>query len=192
MKTTKKDIKLLLDGMGVAERKNRQRVANYFLTHQEDLPLLLEIVFETDYRLHHKAAWTLEFVLEKNLGWLVPHLDYFTENLHQLTHQSSIRPIAKICKWIANAFVKKQEHLFVQNLTPLHINQLVETGFDWMIGKHKVAAKAYTMATLYYFGKLPLKKLNWIHPELKNIILQNIQTGSPAYKSQGRKILRLI
>ncbi len=192
MKTTKKDIKLLLDGMGVAERKNRQRVADYFLTRQEELPLLLEIIFETDYKLHHKAAWTLEFVLEKNLDWLVPYLDYFTQNLHQLTHQSSIRPIAKICQWLAYAFVKEQQPLFVRNLTTLHINQLVETGFDWMIGNHKVATKAYTMATLYYFGKLPLEELNWIHPELKNIILQNIQTGSPAYKSQGMKILKLI
>ncbi len=178
--------------MGVAKRINRQRVADYFLGHQEDLPLLLEIVFETDYKLHHKAAWTLEFVLEKNLNWLVPHLDYFTKNLHKLTHQSSIRPIAKICQWIANAFVKKQQPLFIDNLTLLHINQLVEVGFDWMIGNHKVATKAYTMATLYYFGKLPLEKLNWVHAELKNIILQNIQTGSPAYKSQGKKILRLL
>jgi len=192
VKTTKGDIKILLDGMGIAERANRQRVADYFLSHHEDFHLLLEVLFETNYKLHHKAAWTLEFVLEEKLEWIAPHFDYFTKNIKHLSHQSSIRPITKICKWIAHAYVKKENPIFIQSLSIQNINEIVEAGFDWMIGNHKVASKVYTMVALYYFGKLPLEDLNWIHPELKHIILQNISIESPAYKSQGKKILGLL
>jgi hypothetical protein len=73
-------------------------------------------------------------------------------------------------------------------LTDKHISKIVENGFDWLIGNYKVASKAYTMNTLFIFGNLP-NAPKWIHQELRNIIMEQIDNGSPAYKSRGKKVL---
>ncbi len=185
-------IKDILKTMGSAEIVNRQRVADYILMNPNQLQSLLEVVFETNYKLHHKAAWTLEFVLEKQLDWILPFLDYYTNNIHLLKHQSALRPIAKINKWIAIAFVKRKNTSFINELTNTHIKAIIETGFDWMINDNKVATEVYTMNTLYYFGSLSIKDFDWVHVELKNIIKQNINSKSAAYKSAGKKILGLL
>ena len=192
MKNETQTLKELLETMGTAERVNRKRVSNFVLENKELFPVLLKIVFETSYKLHYKAAWTLEFVLKDNLEWLVPHLDFFTNNIQILSHQSAIRPISKICKWLAISYVKKENQYFVKTINQKHLDKLVETGFDWLIGEHKVAAKAYTMESLYLFGKLQKRDLEWVHIELRNIITQNIINGSPAYKTQGKMILKLL
>lgn len=178
--------------MGSALRINRLRITSAIIQNPELFPDLLAITFETDYKLHHKAAWTLELVLERKLNWILPHIDYFTQNIHQLKHESAIRPIAKICKWIAEAYAKKHIYEFYHTLNQEHMEHIVEAGFDWMITDTKVATKAYTMDTLYYFGSLPIANFEWIHTELKNIILQKTNEESSAYKAHARQILQLL
>ena len=185
-------IENLMDNMGVALRKNREQTAKTLLQHTELFSELIKFVFKTDYKLHYKAAWTLEIVLEKDLKRILLYINYFTKNLHQLQHESAIRPIAKIGKWIAFATVKKQDKNFVEGLSMKNIEQLVETNFDWLIGDFKVAPQVYAMDTLYYFGLLDTHRYKWIHKELKSVLLQNIQTKSPAYKAHAKMILALL
>ncbi len=178
--------------MGPALRTNRLRVTSTVLQNPELFPDLLELSFETSYKLHHKAAWTLELLLERKLNWILPHIDFFTQNIHKLKHESAIRPISKICKWLAEAYVKKSILEFQQLVTLENIEQIIETGFDWMITDTKVATKAYTMDTLFYFGSLPNEDFDWIHSELKNIILLNSNQESSGYKAHARQILQLL
>lgn len=42
------------------------------------------------------------------------------------------------------------------------------------------------METLYLFGK----EFDWVHKELKLILLQNITQESAAYKARAKKILK--
>ncbi len=156
-----------------ALRSNRIRVADLILQNENNLLKLLELIFEVDNKTSIKAAWVFEFVCIKNLNWLFPHLSYFTNNISKVHFDSAVRPIAKICQLL----VKKNKQL------PLKIKeQIIETGFDWMISNHKVAIKAYTMHTLFILGK----ETGWVHKELKLIILNNIDTQSPAYQSRGK------
>jgi len=182
----------LLDSVGIALRTNRERVADIFRKNPNLIPELVENVFKIDDKLHHKAAWILELLLEKDLEILLPHIDYFTANIGKLTNESAIRPIAKICNWIAIAYVKKEKDIFIQLISVKNIEQIVESGFDWMIGSTKVATKAYTMNSLYLFGRLKQAEFQWVHNELKNIILQNINQESAAYKSRGKITLKLL
>lgn len=175
--------------MGNAQRINRLKVTEYVLTNPEEFDQLLILSFTPTYEYHHKAAWILEFVLEKRITWLVPHLTYFTENLHLLKNESAIRPVAKICKWVAHQYVVKKNKAFVKNLTKIHIKKIVATGFDWLIDDKKVATQAYSMDILYNFGKLAIKETDWIHPALQDIILKNIPYKSRAYQARGRIIL---
>lgn len=186
---SKTTIEKHIESMGRALRENREKVAAAVLADTELFEDLLELTFNTTYKLHYKAAWTLEIVLENDLSLILPKIDYFTANIHLLKHESALRPIAKICKWIAIAYVIQKDSNFIKALSNENILQLIETGFDWMIMDTNVATEAYTMEALYHLGLLDIHEVNWVHPELKNILLQNMPSKSAAYKARGRMVL---
>ena len=103
-----------LENLGSALRVNRQRVADVVLNDQDLFPFLLEIVFDVDNKASIKAAWILEFVCLKNLDWLLPHLDYFTQNIGFVKFDSAVRPISKICNFLAIASNKRTSN-FIKN-----------------------------------------------------------------------------
>ncbi|MDV7188215.1 adenylosuccinate lyase [Lutibacter sp. TH_r2] len=177
-----------LENLGTALRINRDRVSNLVLENPNLLPYLIELIFEVNNKLSIKAAWVLELVCEKHIDWLAPYLDLFTSNIGKTYFESAVRPISKICNFLAIAYNSKTTNLIKKKLTNTHIEAIIETGFDWMISQHKVAVKAYTMNTLYLFGK----NSDWVHKELKLIIQQNILNESAAYKARGKMTLALI
>jgi hypothetical protein len=177
-----------LEKLGPALRVNRQRVADLVLSTPNLLPTLIETVFSIEDKISIKAAWTLEIVCEKKLNLLVPYLDVFTENIGKVKFDSAVRPISKICNFIAIDYIKKTTNTIKDSLTKNHIDLFIEAGFDWMISDFKVATKAYTMNMLYVFGK----NYDWVHQELKLIIEQNMMNESAAYKSRGKITLALI
>jgi len=177
-----------LKKMRNAKRENRMRVASLALNNPELLPFLLEISFEVDNKLSIKAAWSLELVLEQKIDWLSPHLNYFTQTIGTVKFDSAVRPMSKICNFIAIAYTSKKDSLIKEFLTKEQIDLIIETGFDWMISNQKVAVKAYTMNALFLLGK----NYDWVHEELKLIIQQNITNESAAYKARGKMTLHLI
>ena len=179
---------LHLSNIENAKRINRLKVANIVLENKELFLYLLNLVFEVENKLSIKAAWVLEFVCFNKINWLAPHLDYFTKNIGLVKFDSAVRPISKICNFLAISYNSKNDNLIKSTLTRNHIDLIVETGFDWMISNQKVAVKAYTMNALYLFGK----NSDWVHEELKLIIQQNILSESAAYKARGKITLRLI
>jgi len=184
------EVKHIIDTMGVALRCNRERAASLILNDPTGIQEVLPLVFDTQYKNHHKAAWVIEIIFEQDLSLIYPHLTYFTSNLHHVKNDSAVRSLAKIARWIAWDYKKtktKQHPLQIDEIL-----QLVEAGFDWMIGPYPVAPKAYTMDTLYAFGSLNHPDLKWVHDSLKDVILQQIQMGSPGFQNHGEKILRKI
>lgn len=177
-----------LQQMGPALRSNRQELANMVLENPHLFYDLLVLAFDTENKLSIKAAWILELVCEKEINWIIPHLDYFTSNIKHVKFDSAVRPISKITKFIAEAYSFKSNIKLKNSLSKQQIDLLVETGFDWMITNQKVAVKAYTMESLFLFGFY----LEWVHSELKSIIQQNILLESPGYKACGKKIIEKI
>ncbi|WP_372746934.1 adenylosuccinate lyase [Lutibacter sp.] len=185
---TKEFLITQLENIENAKRKNRDRVATIVLKNNELFPFLLKITFDVNNKISIKAAWILELVCEQQLDFIVPHLPYFVENISLVKFESAIRPLSKICNFIAIAYNSKTDNLIKSTLLKSEINTIIEASFDWMIGNHKVAAKAYAMNTLYIFGK----NIDWVHPELKLLIEQNMAIQSAAYKARGRMTLALI
>jgi len=178
-----------LHAMKTAKRENRERVANIVCENQQLLPHLVALIFKTEDKLSIKAAWILEWICtHKDLNLMIPHLDVFSENIQNLKFDSAIRPCAKICEQLAKAFYAKKENRIQTALTETHINQMVATGFDWLITPQKIAVRAYTMETLYLFGL----QRTWIHPELAHVISTKIVHESPGCKARGKKILNWI
>ncbi len=168
-----------------AARVNRLRVANLVLESNENFEPLLEIVFDVNNKTSIKAAWILEFVCKEKMLWLSKHLVYFTKNISKVHYGSAVRPIAKVLEMLITEHYKNNT---LNKIGTENIKRIIETTLDWMISKHKIAVKVYSMQTLYYLGL----KESWIHCELKEILVQNIPKESIGYQTRARKIIKLI
>lgn len=146
---------------------------------------LMHVAFDVDHPVSSKACWVLEFTAKKNLPSLFPYLDAFTKNLGTLHLDSSVRPMAKICEYLIKGYYHKTDPTVKEVLTHEHLEQIGTACFDWLIGDHKVAAKAYSMTCLLLLGRT----FDWIHPELKMVLEQNYAAGSAAYKARARHTL---
>jgi hypothetical protein len=72
------EVKHIIDTMGVALRCNRERAASLILNDPTGIQEVLPLVFDTQYKNHHKAAWVIEIIFEQDLSLIYPHLTYFT------------------------------------------------------------------------------------------------------------------
>lgn len=171
-----------------AKRENRLKVAQLILENPETFEYLVELAFDTNNKNSIKAAWVFEFVCAQKLELLFPYLDYFSQNLSAVSYDSAIRPISKICNFLAISYSKGDTEPIKKYLTKTHIDKIIEVNFDWLIGKQKVAVKAYAMNTLFLFGK----NYNWVHRELKLVLEQNIIKETAAYKARGKITLDLL
>lgn len=171
-----------------ALRENRLKYANMVLADMSLFPKLIDILFMVDDKVSCKAAWVFEFVCADYLYAIVPYLDRFTNNLKNIRFDSAVRPVAKVCGFIANDYFSKKPNTIKKTLSPSHKELIVEACFDWMISKHKVASKVYAMETLYLFGK----ETDWIHTELALILEQDFPTQSAGYKARAKRTLKKI
>jgi len=171
-----------------AYRQNRLGGALWVLEHPETLAELLAYGFKNDEDISYKALWVLEFVCLEDLTLLYPHLDFFFEQLPNAYKHQSLRPLSHICEMLALRYYKKKESLVVDTLSEAHKTVMIECSFDWLITDQKIACQARAMLTLYYLGF----EFDWVHPELVQILQQNIHSGSAGYKARGKKILTAI
>lgn len=171
-----------------ALRINRLKYSRLILNDLSLLPKLMAILFMTEDKVSCKAAWILEYVCAEYLLAIVPYLDEFTVNIHKVHLDSAVRPVAKICEFLAKANYSKEPNPIKTMLLPKHKEYIIETCFDWMITDQKIAVKAYCMNTLYFFGK----DYKWIHPELVQILEQDYHSQSAGFKARAKHILKKI
>lgn len=172
------------------KRVNRNKASNIIIENPELFEHLVTLTFKIEDKLSIKAAWVLEWICTHyKLDLLLPFLDTFTQNIKYVHFDSSLRPCAKICELLAINYTSKKHNLVKETLTTKQIDQIIETGFDWLITPQKIAVKkAYTMNTLYLFG---LQK-DWVHPELDEIIRKDVIHQSKGCEARGKKIITLI
>lgn len=169
-------------------REKRREMANLILGSPDLVLPLMEIAFEVNNPISCKASWVMEFTAKENLSYIFPYLDTFTSTIGRVHLDPAVRPMAKICEYLITAYFSKVENESQNVLTEQHLEKISTACFDWLIGNHKVAAKAYSMTCLYLLGK----RFDWIHPELQMILEQNYSKGSAAYKARARLILAKI
>ncbi|NHN26025.1 hypothetical protein FIA58_010095 [Flavobacterium jejuense] len=161
-----------------AHRKSRDNICELAMSNSDNLKELFAFAFNLTNKNHFKACWALELVLEKNLEFIIPYLDVFTNTVSVYKNDSAVRPISKIC-----FFISKSKSI---NLSKKQEQQLIETCLDWLIQNEKVATKAYAIRALHNFSK----KQPWIKEELKVILEQDYSSHSAAYKAVAREILK--
>ena len=166
-------------------REKRSEMAKMILHNPELISPLIEIAFDVNDPVSSKACWIMEFAAKHDLSWIYTQIDHFTSKLHLVHLDSSVRPIAKICEYLIKAYFSKTMHPVKEILNQEYLNRIATACFDWLIGEHKVAAKAYSMTCLLLLGR----EIDWIHSELKMVLEQNYANGSAAYKARARMTL---
>jgi len=169
-------------------RDKRSEVTQFVLNNPQFISSLMEIAFEDNGVMSSKACWILEFIAKKNIQLILINIDGFTTGMSKVQLDSSVRPMAKICEILTKAFFSKSKNEVQTKLKEYHLEKITTSCFDWLIGEHKVAAKAYSMTSLYLLSE----KFEWIRSELQMILEQNYSLGSAAYKARARQILTLI
>ena len=86
--------------------------------------------------------------------------------------------VSKICFFLSKSKTIK--------LTEKQEIKIIETCLDWLIQEEKVAAKVYSMRTLYQLSK----KHPWVNKELKTILSQDFFKHSAAYRAAAKEILK--
>ena len=169
-------------------RESRQHYAKLLLDNPKLIPEILSVLFKIDDPVSCRAGWILESMCGKNLEAIIPHLDLFTEKMSLVYLDSAVRPIAKICEYLALAYYGKQPNEIKNVLSQIHKERIIEVCFDYMINDERIAPKAYSMNSLYLLGL----EFDWVHPELGNILTREFHSQSPGYKARAKKILKKI
>ncbi|MEX0288411.1 MAG: adenylosuccinate lyase [Flavobacteriaceae bacterium] len=168
-----------------SSREKRTRMSQIVMDNPHLIGPLIEIALENKDPISSKASWVLEFTVKGKLEYLFPYIDLFADHLGKPNLDSSIRPFAKICECLCLCYFSKTTNACQQILTDAHLEKIATACFDWLIGDHKVAAKAYSMTSLLLLGS----KFSWIYEELQLVLEQNYSSGSAAYKARARHTL---
>lgn len=168
-------------------RENRQKYAQLVLNNPQLLPLVVELALRVDDKQSPRAAWLLEFVAREKLSAIFPILDLLLPNMKTVYKDAAVRPMAKICEYLIEAYYKFT-HGIRDVLTKEQLEIIIENCFDWMINDEKIAPKAYSMNSLYLLGT----EYDWIHPELAIILERDFQMQSSGFKARARRILKQI
>lgn len=166
-----------------AKRAYRDQGADEILRRPELMEHLVELVFNEDRNLSVKAAWVLELVCLEEIRLIIPYRQRFSLGLDRLKDESSLRPAAKICSLLSKLYESEPWEPFDPDSE--WINAMISANFEWLSGRHKVAAQVFAMDTLYHWGN----RFDWIHEELLSILDQAYGKASPGYRSRARKIM---
>ena len=169
-------------------REKRLHYANLVIANTELVKPLLEILFDVDNKISCRAAWVFEFMCGEKLEAIIPHLNFFTDNISTVHLDPAVRPVAKVCEYLIKAYYSKHDNKIKSALNEHHKEKIVEACFDWMINDEKIAPKAYSMNSLYLLGT----EYDWIHPELAMILERDFQMQSSGFKARARHILKKI
>jgi hypothetical protein len=149
---------------------------------------LLDTIWIEDKEGTFNASWVFDHLMRKKLDYVLPYITNFAGGLAGLQSESCIRPIAHVCELITIARYKKKDAKYVDGIPPKNLEQIVSACFDWLLGSRKVAAKVFAMTSLLHLGT----EFKWIHPELKSILENSINSGTVGYKFRALKTLEAI
>ncbi len=170
-----------------AHTQSRLDNANFVIQNISLLPELIEYSFNVADKQHIRATAILDKIFELQIELSVNYLDLIIDNLHKLKNDSAIRAISRILIAITQLNSKKIK-TNSGFLTENQLEKITEACFDLFIADYRVAVKHNSLLTLFEIGK----EINWIYPELQNLLEKQVDFPSPGYKSIVKKILILI
>jgi len=169
--------------------RNRLPLMRYVLQHRESVAILLTHMNDVTNKNSNFAGRILESTCKKDLTIILPYINTFCELLPKLNLDGALRASVKIIELFTVEYFIKYNPVYIENLHETHLEQFAERCFDCMISDRAIAIQAHSMYALYLLGT----RFDWIHPELKEILNNNLPlTSSAGYQNRGKKIIEAI
>ncbi len=139
----------------------------------EEIPLIIKAMKDPMATVAWRAGWVLDHFERLNKSALQPYLNQLSEILLNTPHHGVQRHITRI---LSNAPTSELED-----------GRLVDACFNWLLNpKTPVAVKVNAMEII---GNLCVTYPE-LGQELKAIIQEGYETGTPAFRSRARRILQ--
>jgi hypothetical protein len=162
----------------LAEHSKAQcmKVVKWIGNDQQRFNELLKLFLSDEYRVVQHAAWPLSYTVQAHPSLIKAHYGKLVKNLG--------RP------GLPDAVKRNTVRIFQDLAVPERFRgELMNTCFGFIESMtEKPAIKAFSLTVLYNLSK----QYPDIRPELKAIIEDRWDYESAAFKSRGRKILKLI
>jgi hypothetical protein len=154
---------------------NVKRLTNYIGKEQVLFDELMSIFYNADIRIIQRAAWVLGHVGIKNPQLLAPHISNMLDCLEK----------KEVIDAVKRNILRTLQEI---KMPEAHEGQCTDICFKILLRPEEPAAiKAFAMKTL---ANICLK-----YPELADelclIIKKNYEHESPAFRSRGRKVLKM-
>jgi hypothetical protein len=159
---------------------NAEKIALYIEDHPEKLEELLQLILQGNKITAQRGAWVLGKLSKRFHTRFLPYLDFIISEIKDAKHVAVSRNFAKV-------FMVMTRKIYLDLLTKKQIDDIVEICFGWVIDiNQKAAVVAFSMYTLQNIST----RRDWIAPELKLFIENNMAGSLPSFQSAGRKILK--
>lgn len=153
-------------------KENATCIAEYIGHDVDRFDALMQLFFHKEYRVSQRAAHAVSHCVDKYPSLIKPYVGQMVEHL-QLNPEVAIR---------RNTVRLLQE----QEIPEAYQGLLVEKCFEYLLSaKETVAVKAFSMTILHNLSKIYPE----LKPELRIVIEDTIQHGTPGIVNRGNKIL---
>lgn len=157
-------------------REQALRIATYAIQNKKQFKELMRCYMDADYRLSQRAAWSVSWAARKKPEMIQPYIGELVKRLQDDTaHPAVIRNTVRVFEELD---IPEEYHGEVMN----RCFQFLESPTT------PAAIKAFSMTVLCHLSKYYPE----IKQELKLIIEENWDHETPAFKSRGRKILKIL
>ncbi|SKB91649.1 hypothetical protein [Daejeonella lutea] len=158
----------------------KKSVISFAQKHRAKADEVLKLCAYQNYEVAFRAAWILEAITELDTTALNPHITKFIDTYLKLANHGVQRHFTKILMGLTHSYDGKIV------LPEDKAEAVVGITFEWLIEPQTpVAVKVNCMDILYNFKD----KNEWIADELRAQIEFQLQNGSAALQSRGRRIL---
>ncbi len=175
----KKELQLLK-----AYKKDRVRIG-VAAVKQSLLNTLIEFC-HPESGVSHQAAWCLEQSFLLHEDYCYPYMEAICDLYTLSLNSSGMRSLCKISHICSKNFYDKKP-LPINNILSYSMREkMIEGCFQELITTDKTANMAFSVYSLYEFGK----EFQWVYPELVPILQQKLDEDyGNGFKSSARKIL---
>lgn len=164
-------------------KKKVEKLAALGANQHYEVADLLELSFYPRSEIAFRAAWVLEYILEKYPERFLPLLNDFLKLYPEQKNPSCQRHYSKMLAHLLKTGRLNQAD------DRIDFDLLVESTFGWLIDEQTpVAVKVHCLEVLFVLKD----KSPWILEELKSQIEFLMRHGSAGIQSRGRAILKKI
>jgi len=147
---------------------------------------LLDLTFHEKKEVAFRAAWMLEYMATHKCLWFYEQMMTFIDVFHKQKNPSAMRHFAKIVSILTD---RNASLLYVEVMTRVKLDLLIETLFTWLIDEQVlVATKVHCMQALANL----VSERAWIKGELLETIDHLVGLESVAFFARAKMVKKTL